>query len=101
MFVKDNIILHIKDCKTFKETWDTLKGLYETPNTNQVLFLKSKFISIKMEDNENVNNFFSRIKELKDKQSDIGEKISRTDLVIVMLNGMLEEYNMLIKGIEA
>jgi uncharacterized coiled-coil DUF342 family protein len=64
--------------------------VYETTNTNRVLFLKSKLFSIKMEENENVNNFVSRIKELKDKLSDIGEKISSTDIVIVMLNGMLE-----------
>jgi hypothetical protein len=30
MSVKDNIIPHIRDCKTSKETWDVLKGLFET-----------------------------------------------------------------------
>ena len=34
MFVKDNIIPHIRDCKTSKEMWDILKGLYQTANTN-------------------------------------------------------------------
>ena len=36
MYVKDNIIFHIRDCKTYKETWDILKGLYQTTNTNRV-----------------------------------------------------------------
>ena len=40
MSIKDNIIPHIRDYKTFKETWDVLKGLYETANTNRVLTLK-------------------------------------------------------------
>lgn len=101
MSVKDNIIPHIRDCKTSKETWDILKGLYQTANTNRVLFLKSKLLSIKMEENENVTNFISRIKDLKDKLGDIGEKVSPTDLVTVTLNGMLEDYQMFITGIAA
>jgi hypothetical protein len=91
MSVKDNIIPHIRECKTSHETWETLKGLYETTNTNRVLFLKSKLLSIKMGENENISNFLSRIKDLKDKLGDIGEKISSTDLVTVTLNGMLDE----------
>lgn len=42
MSVKDIIIHHIRDCKMSKETWDVLKGLYETTNENQILFLKTK-----------------------------------------------------------
>jgi hypothetical protein len=67
MSVKDSKILHIRDCKTSNDTWTTLKDLYETKNTNQVLFLKSKLLYIKMEENESVSTFFSRIKEFKDK----------------------------------
>lgn len=54
MLVKDNIIPHIQECKTYKEIWDLLKGLDETTNTNRILFLKSELLSIKVEENENV-----------------------------------------------
>jgi hypothetical protein len=99
MSIKDNIIPHIRECKTSHETWETLKGLYETTNTNRVLFLKSKLLSIKMEENENISNFLSRIKDLKDKLGDIGENISSTDLVTITLNSMLDEYQMFITGL--
>jgi len=98
MTVKDNIIPHIRECKTSKETWDTLKILYEMKTTNRILYLKSKLLSIKMEENESVSDFISIIKDLKDKLSDIGESISSTDLVTVTLNGMLDEYQMFIKS---
>jgi hypothetical protein len=101
MTIKDNIIPHIRECKTFHGTWETLKSLYESTNTNRVLFLKSKHLSIKMEENENISNFLSRIKYLKDKLGDIGEKIYRTHLVTVTLNGMLDEYQMFITGLAA
>ena len=37
MSIKDNIISHIKNCTTSKETWDTLKGMYQTTDANRVL----------------------------------------------------------------
>ena len=101
MSIKDNIIPHIRECKTSKETWDTLKNLYETKTTNQILYLKSKLISIKMEENENISSFISRIKDLKDKLGDIGETTSSTNLVTVTLNGMLDKYQIFITILEA
>ena len=65
------------------------------------MYLKSKLLSIKMEENESVINFISRIKDLKDILCDIGETISSTDLVNVTLNGMLDEYQMFISGLSA
>ena len=47
MSLKDGIIHHIRDYKMSKETWDVLKGLYETTNANRNLFLKNKLLSIK------------------------------------------------------
>lgn len=101
MLVKDNIIPRIRECKTSQETWDTLKNLYEMNTTNGILYLKSKIISIKKEENESVGNFISRIKDLKDKLCDISESISSTCLFIVTLNGMLDEYQMFIAGLSA
>jgi hypothetical protein len=41
MSVKYNLIPHIREAKTYVETWTTLKSLYETSNTNHILFLKN------------------------------------------------------------
>ena len=92
MSMKDSIIPHIRDCKTSTDTWKTPNDLYKIKNTNQIIFLKSKLLSIKMVTNDFVNAFVARIKELKGKLGDIGETISSTDLVTITLNGMLEDY---------
>lgn len=84
MSVKDIIIPHIREWKTSKETWDTLKKSYETKTANKIFHLKSNLISIKMEENENVSDFNSRI---KDKLGDIGETICSGDISVVMPNG--------------
>ena len=89
MYVKDNIIPHIREANTFAEIWTTLKDLYETSNTNRILFLKTKLLGIKMDANESISSFLGRIKEVKDKLGNIGETVSITDLVTITLNGML------------
>jgi hypothetical protein len=99
MSVKDNIIPHIREAKTSVETWTMLKDLYETSNTNRILFLKTKLLGIKMDGNESVSSFLGHIKEVKDKLGNIGETISSTDLVTITLNGMLEDYQMFITGL--
>jgi hypothetical protein len=88
MSVKDRIIPHIREANTSAETWTTLKALYETSNTNRILFLKTKLLGIKMDGNECVSSFLGHIKEVKDKLGNIGEIVSITDLVIITLNGM-------------
>ena len=54
-----------------------------------------------MDINESVSTFLGRIKDIQDKLRDIGEKVSNIDLVIISLNGMLEDYQMFITGLAA
>jgi hypothetical protein len=93
MSVKDSII---REATTSTATWTTLKALYETSNTNHILFLKTKLLGIKMDGNELVSSFLGHIKEVKDKLVNIGEIVSNTHLVTITLNGMLEDYHMFI-----
>ena len=73
MSVKDNIIPHIRNCKTSKDTWDKLKSLYEMFDSNRILFLNTKLFSIKMDANETMNKYLSRIKDFIHNLGDIGE----------------------------
>ena len=97
--VKDNIIPHIRDCKTSKETWDILKGLYETTNSNRIMFLKTKLLSIKMAANENITSYVSRIKDLCDQLSAIGDTVSNTDMVTITLKGLIRDYHVFISSL--
>ena len=82
MSVEDNIIPHIRNSKKYKDTWEKLKGLYETYDSNRILFLKTKLLSIKMDVNETMNTYLSRIKYFRDNLGDIGEEVSSIDLVL-------------------
>ena len=41
------------------------------------------------------------LKDLRDRLGDIGEKVSDSDLVMIMLNGMTDEYQVFIPGLSA
>ena len=101
MSVKDNIIPHIRDCKSATDIWTMIKNLYQKQNTNRVLSLKGKLFAMKMEENESAAGFIARVKDLKDRLGDIGEKVSDSDLVTITLNGMTDEYQMFITGLAA
>jgi hypothetical protein len=89
MSVKDSIIPHIREATTSSTMWRMLKGLYETRNTNHILFQKTKLLGIKMDGNEYVSSFLGCIKEVKGKLVNIGEIVSNNELVSITLNGML------------
>ena len=101
MYVKGNIIPDIRDCKTSKDTWNKLKGLYETSDSNRILFLKTKLLSIKMEVNESITKYLSHIKDLRDNLGGIGKEMSSSDLVIVPLKGLLLDYKVFILALIA
>lgn len=58
-----------------------------------------KILSIKMEENDFVSSFISRIKEVKDKLADIGKTMANDDLVTITMNGMTDDYQMFITGL--
>jgi hypothetical protein len=99
MLVKDSIIPHIRDCKTSKETSEILKGLYETTNSNRIIFLKTKLLSIKMEENENITTYVSRVKDLSAQLSAIVENFSKSDMATITLKGLIRHYHVFISSL--
>ena len=101
MSVKDKIIPHIKNSKTSKDTSDQLKGLYDTSDSNRIVFLKTKLLSIMMDVNETMNKYLSRIKDFIDNLGDIGEEVSSIELVSITLKGLFPDYKVFISALAA
>ena len=101
MPVKYCIIPHIREGKSAHEISRILKELYEIKNSNHLLLIKSKIMSMNMEENEMISSFVARIKDLKTKLSDIGHTMDDTDLVTITMNGVIDDYQMLFTGINA
>eukprot|EP00253_Pinus_taeda_P025009 PITA_25009 len=99
MSLKDNVIAHIRDCKTSAEIWTKIKNLYETQNTNRVLALKSKLFSMRMDEREFATAFVARIKDVKDGLGAIGVAVADEDLVAITMNGMHDDFQTFITGV--
>ena len=58
--------------------------------------MKSKILSLKMEENETIAAFIARIKYLKNNLADIGDTVADTDLVTITMNSVTDDYQMFI-----
>ena len=96
-------MLIITPLKTAKECFDTLVKLYETKATSQKRLLKSQLRSLKMEKDESVNSFFTKISHLKDQILAIGVSVDDDDLVQTTFDGLTsawEAYLVEVNGCE-
>ena len=57
--------------------------------------------ALKMDENESVVGFMARVKDLSDKLRTIAEKVSDSDLFMLTLNRMTDEYQTFITGLSA
>ena len=101
MSVKDNVIVHIRDCKTSADIWTKIKSLYETQNTSRVLALKSKLFSMRMDERETATAFVVLIKDVKDRLGAIKVTVPDEDLVAITMNRMRDEFQTFITGLSA
>ena len=63
---KDHLILQVSSKETPKEMFDALSRMYEGRNTNRKMNLRRKFKSIKMSKGESIQEYFTRVYQLKE-----------------------------------
>ena len=86
--VKDNLMVVLAPLRTAKECFDTLANLYEKKAPTQRRALKKQLRSLKMEKDETVATFFSKISQIRDQLMAIGDKVEDDDLVQTVFDGL-------------
>ena len=79
--VKETLMSTITPLKTAKEWFDTLTNLYEKEAPSQKRVLKKKLRTLKMNKDEGVAPFFTKIAQVRDQLSAIGMIVDDDDLV--------------------
>jgi hypothetical protein len=64
--IKDHLIPYVSSKKTLKEMFDSLRKLYEGKNINRKMNLRSQLKNTKMQKGEMIQEYFSRISEIKE-----------------------------------
>jgi hypothetical protein len=95
--VKDHPIPHLAEKKIAKEMWDALKNLFETKNENRKMALKAKLHDTKMDKEESVSSYLTRVAQVKDELAAVGEVILDSELVRIALNGFTKDWEVFVK----
>ena len=85
--VKEHIMPVITPLKTTKECFDTLVKLYVTKAPSQKRLLKNQLCTLKMENDDFINSFFTKISHIKDQILAIGISVDNDDLVQTVVDG--------------
>ena len=86
--IKDNLIPLIGPLRTAKECFDALANLYEKKAPTQKRILKKQLRTLKMEKNDTVATFFSKISQTRDQLIAIGVPVEDDDLVQTAIDGL-------------
>jgi hypothetical protein len=99
--VKDNIMPVIAPLKTAKECFDTLTNLYEKKAPSQKRVLKNRLRTLKMEKDDTVASFFTKISQIRDQLLVIGVPVDDDDLVQTVVDGLPPAWEVFLSGVNA
>ena len=68
--------------------YDELSRMYEGKNINRKMNLRTQLKGTKMSKGESVQYYFTRISQIKEKLSSIGDTLDEDELVMTTLNGL-------------
>lgn len=99
--VDQTIFVHIQNCKSPLEIWNTLKRMYEDKGLARKIGLLRNLISIRLESCTNMQDYVDKIVSTSNKLTGVGFDISDEWMGAILLAGLSEDYRPLILGIEA
>ena len=97
MSVEDLYLDKVSQCSTAQEAWDELKAIFDASSKSRVMTLMLELSSLKM-GRETIVQYFFRALRLSTHLKSAGRVIEDSDLVLHILNGLPETYN-IIRGI--
>ena len=85
--IKDHLIPQVSSKKTPKEMYDDLSRMYEGRNIkfNRKMNLRAQLKSTKMSHGESIQDYFTRVSQIKEQLEAIGDKLDEDEIA---LNGL-------------
>ena len=85
--------------KIANDIWDVLKQLFEAKNENLKMTLKDKLHGVKMNKDESVTCYLTRVVQVKDELAAVGEIVSDSKLVRIPVKGFTKKWDVFVKCI--
>jgi len=97
--IKDHLIPQVSSKKTLKEMFDALSEMFEGRNINWKMTLRSQLKNVKMEKEESMPSYFSRVFQIKKLLEANRDKVEDVEVVMTTLNGFPRQWDSFIQGI--
>ena len=92
--VDESIFWRINATNTSKPTWNILKNAYEGASFAKLKTLRRKFENVKLNNNESVNEYITKIWDLFNQMSFLGEDIQETRMIEKILRSLMPKFEM-------
>ena len=86
--IKDHLIPQVSSKKTPKEMFDALSRMFEGRNINRKMNLRAQLKSTKMSHGETIQDYFTKVSQIKEQLEAIGDKLDEDEMVMTALNGL-------------
>ena len=96
----DAQIQHVKSCKGAAEAWKVLCGIHETKGLANVLFLRRKFFTMKMQETDDLLQHINKVKTLADQLDALDVPVTEGDIVMTLLESLPPSFENLIVAME-
>jgi GTP cyclohydrolase I len=97
--VKDHLIPQVSSKNTPKDMFDALTRMYEGKNINRKMNLRTQLKNTKMQKEETVQDYFSRVSQFKEQLEAIGDNLDEDELVMTTLNRLTRPWDAFIQTI--
>ena len=97
--VKETMMPNITVLKTAKECYDALTNLYEKEAPSQKRVLKKRLRTLKLNKDESVGSFFTKIAQVRDQLIAIGITVDDDDLVQTVVDGLPSSWETLMASV--
>ena len=72
--------------------YDALSKMYEGRNINRKMNLRAQLKSTKMSHGESIQDYFTRVPQIKEQLEAFGDKLDEDELVMTALNGLTRPW---------
>ena len=96
----DNQLAHVKSCKGPAEAWKILCNIHETKSLSNILFVRRKFFTCKMDEGDDLLDHVNKVKALADQLACLEVPVREEDIVMTLLESLPASYEFLITALE-
>jgi transposase InsO family protein len=96
----DSQLAHIRSCKGPAEAWRTLCNIHETRSLSNILFIRRKFFTSKMQEGDDLLNHINQVKALADQLNCLEVPVTEDDVVMTLLESLPPSFEHLITALE-